>query len=175
MYNKLFTKILDSSVWLEPDATRLVWITFIAMMDEDGFVALSTIGNVAARARVSMPAAKRAIESLEGPDKHADDQEFEGRRIERVPNGWMVLNAEKYRNIVTRIVSREAIRLRVAKHRANKKKAGNGDVTQGNEKVTPSESYAVSTASGSGGVTTPFRNRSLKDDLRGLVKRVPPK
>ena len=48
MYNKLFTKILDSTIWLESDATRLVWITFIAIMDEDGFVALPGIGEVAA-------------------------------------------------------------------------------------------------------------------------------
>jgi hypothetical protein len=44
MYNKLFTKILDSTIWLENDATRLVWITFLAVMDEDGFVALSASG-----------------------------------------------------------------------------------------------------------------------------------
>ena len=170
MYNKLFTKILDSSVWLEPDATRLVWITFIAMMDEDGFVALSTAGNVSARARVSMAAAKRAIESLEGPDKHAEDQEFHGRRIERVPNGWVVLNAEKYRNIVSRIVSREANRLRVAKHRA-KKKAGNGHVMPGTHPVMQSE--AVSTASDSEGINMPPRARNLKEQLGGIIKRVP--
>ena len=32
MYNKLFTKILDSTIWLEDDATRLVWITFLAVI-----------------------------------------------------------------------------------------------------------------------------------------------
>ena len=31
MYNKLFTKILDSTVWLEPDTVRIVWITFLAV------------------------------------------------------------------------------------------------------------------------------------------------
>ena len=167
MYNKLFTKILDSSVWLEPDTVRLVWITFIACMDEDGFVALSTVGNVSQRARVSLPAAKRAIECLEGPDKHAPDQEFEGRRIERVPNGWLVLNADKYRNMVTRIASREATRLRVAKHRANKKSAGNGSVTHGNEKVTASVSEAVSTASDS------ERKNALLQNLPDLSRHTP--
>jgi hypothetical protein len=34
MYNKLFTKILDSSIWLENHATVRVWITLLASMDE---------------------------------------------------------------------------------------------------------------------------------------------
>ena len=38
MYNKLFTKILDSSIWLAPDSARIVWLTFLAAMDEDGVV-----------------------------------------------------------------------------------------------------------------------------------------
>ena len=144
MYNKLFTKILDSSIWLEPDATRLVWITFLAVMDEDGFVALSTVGNVAARARVPSEDAERAVECLQNPDKFAGDQEFDGRRIERVPNGWMVLNAGKYRDMITRIVVREATRQRVAKHRASKNPS-NADVTTSNimlQNVTPSDTVS---------------------------------
>jgi hypothetical protein len=127
VYNKLFTKILDSTIWLEADATRLVWITFIAIMDEDGFVALSSIGNVAARARVSTEDAQAAIATLESPDKADPDQEHEGRRVERVPYGWMVLNAKKYRDIIKRETAREQTRIRVQRHREKKK--GNAEVT----------------------------------------------
>lgn len=144
MYNKLFTKILDSTIWLESDATRLVWVTFIAIMDEDGFVALSSVGNVAARARVSIEAAEEAIRTLESPDKADPDQDHEGRRIERVPSGWMVLNASKYRDIIKRETARAQTRARVARHRMKKK--GNADVTHGNEKVTTSVSDAVAVA-----------------------------
>lgn len=142
MYNKLFTKILDSTIWLESDSTRLVWITFIAAMDEDGFVALSSVGNVAARARVSVEAAEAALKALESPDSVDPNQDYEGRRIERVPSGWMVLNASKYRDIIRRATAREQTRARVAKYRAR-----NADVTPGNaekQKVTPS--VAVSNA-----------------------------
>ena len=137
MYNKLFTKILDSTIWLENDATRLVWITFLAVMDEDGFVALSAIGNVAARARVSLEAAESSIKALESPDSADATQEHEGRRIERVPYGWIVLNATKYRDLIKRETQKEQTRLRVAKHRAK----SNAIVTQANEKLTPSEAY----------------------------------
>lgn len=142
MYNKLFTKILDSTIWLQPDATRLVWITFLAVMDEDGFVALSSVGNVASRARVSTEAAELAIKTLEEPDLTEPPQEHEGRRIERVPYGWMVLNAGKYRDIIKRETAREQTRIRVARYR--EKHQGNARVTQANEKLTPSVSVSVS-------------------------------
>ena len=142
MYNKLFTKILDSTIWLESNPTRIVWITFLAVMDEDGFVALSAVGNVAARARVTMDEAQSSIDTLEAPDSADPSQEFEGRRIERVPYGWMVLNAGKYRDLIKRETAKIQTRARVAKHRKKKhdEALGNAPVTQANEKVTPSVS-----------------------------------
>lgn len=117
MYNKLFTKILDSSIWLEPTATRVVWLTLIAAMDEDGFAEFAAVGNLAHRARVGMKDAAKAVKCLEEPDKDSSDPDHEGRRIERVNGGWMVLNAPKYREIVSRIVAKEGNRRRVAKYR----------------------------------------------------------
>jgi hypothetical protein len=108
-------------------------------MDEDGFVALSSVGNVAARARVSLEAAEAAIRALETPDTVDPGQEHDGRRIERVPSGWMVLNSAKYRDIIKRASARESTRLRVARFRAR-----NADVTVSNEKVTSSVSVSVS-------------------------------
>lgn len=136
MYNRLFTKILDSSVWLEPDSTRIVWFTFLAAMDEDGFAHFSALENLAARARVSHAKAKRAIEVLEGPDSNSENPDNEGRRIERVPGGWIVLNAGQYREKFSREIEREKTRIRVAKHRA--KLSGNEDaVTKTLQSVSP--------------------------------------
>ena len=134
MYNKLFTKILDSTIWLENDATRLVWITLLACMDEDGYVALSSVGNVAARARVPLESAQQAITALESSDPLDPTQEHEGKRIERVPYGWMILNAGKYRDLIRRETIKEQTRERVAQHRAKR-----AEVTQRNENVTPSD------------------------------------
>lgn len=131
MYNKLFTKILDSSIWLESTPTRIVWLTFIAVMDEVGFVQFAAVGNVANRARVTLDEAQEAIKALEGPDDESGDPDNDGRRIERVPGGWMVLNAQKHRDLVTRAIKQEQTRERVAKHRALKR--------SGNAPVTPSE------------------------------------
>ena len=145
MYNKIFTKILDSSVWLEPTSTRIVWITLIAAMDENGFCQFAAIGNVASRARVSENEARAALQALEGPDVESSDQDNEGRRIERVPGGWMVLNAPKYRAMVTRVNIQEKTRDRVRRFR-DKKRSSNANVTQRNDAVTPSESETDSKA-----------------------------
>jgi hypothetical protein len=142
MYNKIFTKILDSSVWLEPTSTRIVWITFIAAMDETGFCPFAAVGNVATRARVTEAEAKRAIACLEGPDPESSDQDNEGRRIERVPGGWLVLNAPKYRALVTRVNIQEKTKERVRRFR-EKKRGGNAPVTERNESETPSEAIAL--------------------------------
>jgi hypothetical protein len=149
VYNKLFAKILDSSIWLESDATRIVWLMFIAVMDEQGFCQFASVANVAHRARVTLGNAEEAIHTLEAPDPNSGDSEHEGRRVERVPGGWMVLNADKYRAIVTRATVQEQTRERVRRHRAKGKSAPeNGPPSDGNAdsnaKVTPSYSYSVS-------------------------------
>jgi hypothetical protein len=131
VYNKLFTKILDSSIWLESTTTRIVWLTMIAMMDETGFVQLAAVGNVAARARVSLSAAEAAMKTLESPDPSSSDQDHEGRRLERMPGGWMVLNAPKYRAMVTRVTIQAQTRERVRRFREKRKS---------NAALTPSES-----------------------------------
>lgn len=136
MYNKLFTKILDSSIWLAPDHTRLVWITFLAAMDEDGFVQYATVANVAARARVSVEAAQAAIDELESPEPSTATEEDDGRRVERVPGGWFVLNAPKYREMVHRVAIREQNRLRAEKFRNKHKAESNALITQDNAIVT---------------------------------------
>ncbi len=141
VYNKIFTKILDSSIWLEPNDTRIVWLTCIAAMDEDGFVQFASVANLARRANVELDAAQKAVERLEGPDPESSDPDNEGRRLERVQGGWIVLNAEKYRSLVTRVVIREQTRERVKRFRASKAVKSNGRNAKkrnSNAPVTPS-------------------------------------
>ena len=137
MYNKLYTKILDSSIWLEPNPTRIVWITFLAAMDEDGFAQFSSVRNLANRAMVTVEEATAAVQTLENPDGESANKEHDGRRIERVDGGWMILNAGLYRDIVTRTEKLRLNRERVARHRA--KKSGNA---VGNAPVMQSEAYS---------------------------------
>ncbi len=141
MYNKLFSKIVDSSIWLEPTPTRIVWLMFIAVMNEDGFVQFASVANVAYRARITDEEAEQAIQILEGPDPNSADEDNDGRRIEKVPGGWIVLNAQKYRDLVTREMVREQTRIRVARKREKDKGVTecNAPVTPRNARVTPSD------------------------------------
>lgn len=140
MYNKLFSKILDSSIWLESDTTRIVWFTLLAAMDQDGFAQFASVPNLAHRARVSVEAAEKAVKTLESADPNSSDPDNEGKRIERVPGGWMVLNCQKYQELVTRAISREQTRIRVARHR--EKKGCNAHVTVEKRGVTQSDAEA---------------------------------
>jgi hypothetical protein len=120
MYAKLFGKILDSSIWEESLETRVIWLTLLAAMDETGYCPFASALNLARRANVDISSTEAAIGVLEGPDPNSSDSDNEGRRLERVPGGWIVLNAAKYREIAKRKDSIEKNRLRVAKHRESK-------------------------------------------------------
>lgn len=163
MYNKIFTKILDSSIWLETNTTRIVWLTFLASMDETGYAHFAALGNLAGRARVTIEEAEAAVKVLEAPDRESSDPANDGRRIERIPGGWMVLNAEKYRTLVTRAIIQEQTRLRVQRFRD--KARGNADVTQGNEKLTPSVAVSEARADNRAAVAAPASDSDFIEDL----------
>ena len=123
MYNKLFTRILYSSIWTEAYATRLVWIAMLAAMDEDGIVHAATPRNLAALAGVTVEEAEQAVATLSAPDPESSNPDREGRRIERFPGGWVVTNAVVYRDMATRMMIRAQTRERVRRHR----ELGGGD------------------------------------------------
>lgn len=120
VYSKLFASILDSSVWLEPMPTRIVWLTLLAAKDQDGFARFASLENLARRAVVSLEEATVAVLKLEAPDPNSSNPDHEGRRIERAPGGWLVLNAKLYDDMVRKDDERRANRDRVRRHRDKK-------------------------------------------------------
>jgi hypothetical protein len=150
MYNKLFTKILDSSIWLESQSTRIVWLTLLAAMDQDGMARFASGANLAHRARVTIEEAAAAVKLLESPDPHSSDPDNAGRRIERVPGGWLVMNAPKYRATVTALETRRLQADRSKRYRDGKKNKRDATVTKRDEvaerhaPVTQSEAETIS-------------------------------
>ncbi len=147
VYNRLFTKILDSSIWLEPDSTRIVWVTLLASMNEDGYCHFSALENLASRARVSRTKAQRAIKTFEAPDPNSENLAYEGRRIERVPGGYLVLNAKYYREKFSREIEREQTRIRVQRHREKNSKCNDAAVTESLQSVSPASASDSSSES----------------------------
>jgi len=96
-YTKLFSSIVTSTVWGEPDHVRLVWITMLALSNRDGIVEASIPG-LAKMAGVAIENCEAALQRLEGPDKYSRTKDFEGRRITPIDGGWQLINHRKYRD-----------------------------------------------------------------------------
>ena len=98
-YAPIFSLIVDSSIWCEDDAICKVWITMLALKDADHIVRLSAF-QIGKRCNKSEQEILDAFLVLASPDrKRVEPQQFEGRRIQKVPDGWLVLNGEKYKRM----------------------------------------------------------------------------
>jgi hypothetical protein len=96
-YTKLYNSILASTIWDEDAATRITWITMLAMSGPDGTVE-GSIPGLAHQARLSIAETEAALEKLKAPDPHSRSKEFDGRRIREIDGGWLIINRLKYRD-----------------------------------------------------------------------------
>lgn len=119
-YTKLFGSIVASTIWREDDKTRILWITMLAMKNERHMVEASLPG-LADMARITMEECEESLKKLESPDKYSRNQDHQGRRIERVQGGWLILNGEYYRRQMSEDERREYKRKWQAEYRLRKK------------------------------------------------------
>lgn len=121
-YVKLDSGILDSSLWMNPDQTR-VFITAMVMamprevlkpmpqfqvrqLEHTGFVVppgwygfVEAAGpGIAHRAKLDAEAGLVALEALGEPDAASRNSAFDGRRLARVEGGFVVLNFMDFRD-----------------------------------------------------------------------------
>lgn len=102
----LWSMIVDSSLWSEPDFVCKVFVTMLALKDSDDIVRCNSY-QLAQRARKTESEVLEALKILSSPDtRRVGDQEFEGRRIKSVEEGWLILNGEKYREMVYKEMQR---------------------------------------------------------------------
>ena len=115
-YTKLFSSILASTVWNEPNETRIVWITLLAMADRNG-IAEGSVPGLAVFARLPLDATRIALERLMAPDEDSRSKEQDGRRIEVVEGGWRLVNHSKYRAKMGADERREYVKLKQREYR----------------------------------------------------------
>jgi hypothetical protein len=123
-YVKLDTKILDSSLWIEP-TSRTIFITALLMArpldlpdatttykirstepddfvippgEDYGFVAAAGSG-IARRAMVDVEEGIKALEQLSSPDTESRTPSYEGRRMVRIDGGFIILNYKLHRDL----------------------------------------------------------------------------
>ncbi len=119
-YTKIFQSILDSTIWQETLATKVVWITLLAMKDRDGYVGAAVPG-LAARAGVTLQECETALSKFLSPDPYSRSKQDEGRRIREADGGWVVLNHFKYRDMLNDEQRREYKRVKEAEYRKRRK------------------------------------------------------
>lgn len=93
-YVKLFS-ILNSGVWGESNEVRILWITMLAICDENGEVDACLPG-LAHCAKITVDECKSALACLMAPDQYSRTKDKEGRRIEVIDRGWRILNFMKF-------------------------------------------------------------------------------
>jgi hypothetical protein len=97
-FAKIFGSLVTSSVWCEDDATLRIWIALLVLCDQEGVVEGSVPG-FANLCRVSVEQMEKSLARLMEPDPHSRTPDNEGRRIEKIEGGWLVLNYAKYREL----------------------------------------------------------------------------
>lgn len=102
----VFNKIVDSSIWREPDHVRIVWIAMLALKDRDQVVRFTAyaLGTKCWPKEDETEAEKKALDALrilsEPDTRRLEPQPYEGRRIQKVEDGWMILNGKVYEDLM---------------------------------------------------------------------------
>ncbi len=119
-YTKLFSQIVTSTIWQEPNDCRVLWITMLALKEKDN-VCRATVPALAKLASLSLEDTVRYLEQFQQPDKYSRSQEHEGRRIAPAEDGWLILNGSKYQEKMSADHRREQVKEAVARHRKKRK------------------------------------------------------
>lgn len=100
LWQPLWNTIVESSLWDEPDYVVKVFITMIACQDLDHIVRHNAYA-LSRKSRKTESEVLQALSILSQPDaKRLEEQEFEGRRIKSVEEGWLILNGQKYQDLM---------------------------------------------------------------------------
>lgn len=102
-WSPLFSKIVDSSLWFEPDFVVKVFLTMIAKKDSDHVVR----GNafiIGSWSKKTEAETLEALNILAAPDtRRIEPQPYGGRRIEKVEDGWKILNGQMYEDLMRKL------------------------------------------------------------------------
>jgi len=95
-YSKLDCGIIDSSLWEMPHEYLRVWIAMLAKTDANGYVRVAAPA-MARLCHLTREEFDRIIDVYCAPDPESRTADNEGRRLEKVEGGWLILNYLKYR------------------------------------------------------------------------------
>jgi hypothetical protein len=149
-YTKLFSSIVTSTIWTEDAKTCKVWVTMLAIANKHGEVQASIPG-LAQIAGLPLDDTEAAIEKFLSPDKYSRTPDDQGRRIEKIEGGWLLLNHAKYRAMASKDEEKASSAKRQSAFRDRQKRnasvtPSNGSVTVSNDAVTGNRDIAEAEA-----------------------------
>jgi hypothetical protein len=102
-----------------------VWVTMLALQDSD-HVVRKNLYQLGRAARKKEEEVAMALAVLSSPDTKRKGQEYEGRRVQKVDGGWLILNGQYYEEMMRR-VSRQVYQAKWARENRAKKAQGARD------------------------------------------------
>src|SRR5688500_17862748 len=91
-WTPIFGTLVTSTIWGESKDVKILFVTMLALKDSEGVVR-GTAEGLRRIADLTLEETLEALRVLESPDtKSTREQEFDGRRIRRVEDGWLILN-----------------------------------------------------------------------------------
>ncbi len=127
-YTKLFSDLVTSTIWQEPNNCRVLWITMLALREKDN-ICHATVPALAKLSDITIEETEEYLNKFLATDKYSRSQEHEGRRIAVVDGGFLILNGAKYREKMNADERRES--LREAQARFRQKKAAKPRLVKG--------------------------------------------
>jgi hypothetical protein len=124
-WTPLWSGIVESSLWEESGDVVKVFMTLLARKDFDHISRL-TAYNIHKLCNIDEVKVLEILKILASPDsRRKEQQQFDGRRIKPVEDGWLILNGEKYRKMVSEEMRKNRLRKAQAAWRARNKSAEN--------------------------------------------------
>jgi len=96
-FTKLDSRIVDSTVWMQPHDALRVWIAMLAKTDATGYVRAS-VPAMAHLCLVPIERLEEILTAFTSPDPYSRTPADEGRRLRAVEGGWVIVNYPAYRN-----------------------------------------------------------------------------
>jgi hypothetical protein len=125
----LWSGIVDSSLWEEDGDVVKVFMTLLATKDSDHVCRMDAY-RIAKKCYLDELQVLDILKVLASPDKRRKvKQEHGGRRIKAVEDGWLILNGEKYREMVKTEMRKARVRRAQAAFRNRQQAKKNGAPT----------------------------------------------
>jgi hypothetical protein len=123
----IFSSIVESSLWSEPDHVCKAFVTLVAVKDADHVARISAfaLGRKCWSREAPRESERKALDAIQilmRPDNsRLEPQPFEGRRIERRPDGYFIINGQHYQDLMREVASRARKAKWAREHRAKMK------------------------------------------------------